>query len=81
MKIEFRYYEWLNKKMPYCHGFKSIPFEEWLAQKAGGQFFALAMIKIRPKKIVWAAEEILRPPDIESVVSLEEKVQVSLEND
>ena len=83
-----RYYEWLDKKMPF--GFKSIPFEEWLAQKTGGQFFPPAKIKIRPKKIVETAEEKPRPlvvsVETESVVGLEERVQVfeskiDLEND
>ena len=83
-----RYYEWLDKKTPI--EFKSIPFEQWLAQKTGGQFFAPATIKIRPKKIVETAEEKPRPPvfsvETESVVGLEENIQVSepqidLEND
>ena len=83
-----RYYEWLDKKMPL--GFKSIPFEEWLAQKTGGQFFAPATIKIRPKKIIEMAEEKPRPPvvsvETESAIGLEERVQISkskidLEND
>ena len=49
--------------------------------EAGGQFFASATIKIRLKKIVETAEEEPRPlvcsVEIESVVGLEENVQVS----
>ena len=58
-------------------------------QEAGGQISTPATTNIRPKKIVNLAEE-QRPPifsvEIESVVGLEEKVQISeshinLEND
>ena len=49
--------------------------------EAGGQFFTPATIKIPPKEIVETAEEIPRPPivlvETESVVGLEERVQVS----
>ena len=73
-----RYYDWLDKKTPFCPRFKSIPFEEWLDQKTGGgQFFAPATIKIWPKKIAKMAEETPRPPvvlvETESMVGLEEK--------
>ncbi|KAM1677829.1 hypothetical protein ACFXTN_034614 [Malus domestica] len=46
----------------------------------GGQFFALATIKIRPQEIAKMAEERPRPPIIlletENLVGLEQKVQV-----
>ncbi|KAM1230186.1 hypothetical protein ACFX2G_041269 [Malus domestica] len=76
-----RYYEWLDKKTSFCLRFKSIPFEEWLDQKTGRQFFASATTNIQPKKIVEKAEKEPRSPvfvvETEIMVGLEEKVQVS----
>ncbi|KAM1135480.1 hypothetical protein ACFX2I_044503 [Malus domestica] len=76
-----RFNVWLDgEHFPYVFDYRSIPFEEWLAQKAGGQFFAPVTTNIRPKKIVKLAEE-QRPPifavETENMVGLEEKVQVS----
>ena len=76
-----RFNAWLDREhFPYVFDYKSIPFDQWLVEKARGQFFAPVTTNIRPKKIVEMAEEVPRPPvvsvEIESVVGLEEKVQV-----
>ena len=76
-----RFNAWLDGKyFPYVFDYKSIPFEEWLVEKTGGQFSASAVIRHRLKKIVNLVEE-QRPPifsvETESVVGLEENVQVS----
>ncbi|KAM2151439.1 hypothetical protein ACFX1R_045882 [Malus domestica] len=76
-----RFNAWLDEEnFPYVSDYRSIPFEKWLGSKAGGQFFAPAVIRHRPKKIVNLAEE-QRPPifsvETGSVVGLEEKVKVS----
>ncbi|TQD73832.1 hypothetical protein C1H46_040635 [Malus baccata] len=87
-----RFNAWLDEEnFPYVSDYRSIPFEKWLGPKVGGQFFASAVIRHRPKKIVNLAEE-QKPPifsiETESVVGLEEKIQVleldtkiDLEND
>ncbi|KAM1618953.1 hypothetical protein FF1_017745 [Malus domestica] len=76
-----RFNAWLDEeRFPYVYDYRSIPFEKWLGPKAGGQISTPATTNIRPKKIVNLAEE-QRPPifsvETESVVGLEENVQVS----